>query len=84
MQREVERERLERNIADDRTELRHALRDLGVALFFALDLPRRIRRRPLPWAIGALGVAAYLIVRREQRKRSQRTSHWWARRGAQS
>ncbi|HKC49862.1 MAG TPA: hypothetical protein VKF60_03650 [Myxococcota bacterium] len=83
MEREAERERLEQNIADDRTELRRALRDLGVSVFFALDLPRRIRRRPLPWAIGVLGVAAFLIVRREQRKGARRRSHWWARARAQ-
>lgn len=83
MQSDTERERLARNIAEDRTELRRALRDLGISVLLGLDLPRRIRRRPLPWAIGAVGVAAFLIVRRERRKRTQRKSHWWARAGAQ-
>jgi hypothetical protein len=83
MHHEAERERLERDIAEERVELRRAVRDLGVSLFFALDLPGRIRRRPLPWAIGAVGVVGFLIVRREQRKRSRRASHWWARGGAQ-
>jgi hypothetical protein len=83
MQHEPERERLERNIADDRTELRRALRALGVSVVLGLDLPKRIRRRPVPWVIGGVAVAAFLIVRSQRRKRGRRPSHWWARGGVQ-
>jgi len=76
MQHEAERERLTRNIEDDRTELRRAMRDLGLSVLFGLNLPRRIRRRPVPWTIGALGLAAFVILRRQQRKRTQRWSQW--------
>jgi len=68
------REQLQRNIADDRTELRRALRDLGLSLLISLNLPRRIRRRPLPWALGAVALAAILIARR---KRGPRQRRWW-------
>jgi hypothetical protein len=72
MQHQAERERLTRNIEEDRTELRRAMRDLGLSLLFGLKLPRRIRRRPVPWTIGALGLAAFVLVRRQQRKRARR------------
>ncbi|HXK24614.1 MAG TPA: hypothetical protein VMS55_18230 [Myxococcota bacterium] len=72
MQHEAERERITRNIEEDRTELRRALRDLGLSVLLGLNLPRRIRRRPVPWTIGALGVAAFVLVRRQQRKRARR------------
>ena len=72
MQHEAERERITRNIEEDRTELRRAIRDLGLSLLLGLNLPRRIRRRPLPWTIGALGLAAFVLVRRQQRKRPRR------------
>jgi hypothetical protein len=76
MQHEAERERLTRNIEDDRTEVWRAMRDLGLSVLFGLNLPRRIRRRPVPWTIGALGLAAFVIFRRQQRKRTQRWSQW--------
>ena len=71
MQHEAERERITRNIEEDRTELRRALRDLGLSVLLGLNLPRRIRRRPVPWTIGALGLAAFVLVRRQQRKRAR-------------
>jgi hypothetical protein len=72
MQHEAERERLTRNIHDDRTELRRAARDLGLSMLLGLNLPRRIRQRPVPWALGALGLAAFLLLRRHQRQRPRR------------
>jgi hypothetical protein len=72
MQHEAERERLARNIDEDRTELRRAMRDLGLSVLFGLNLPRRIRRRPVPWTLGALGLAAFVLLRRQQRKRARR------------
>jgi hypothetical protein len=84
MQHEAERERIARNIESHRTELRRALRDLGVSLVLGLNLPQRIRRRPLPWAIGAVGVTVFVVALRQQRKRAKRRSHWWARGGAQA
>ena len=84
MQTEPERARLERNIEDHRAELRRALRDLGISLVLGLNLPRRIRRRPLPWAIGAAAVAVILVTRRQRRKQLERRRHWWEGRGAQA
>jgi hypothetical protein len=84
MQADAERERLERSIEDDRVELRRALRQLGLSLLIGLNLPKRIRRRPLPWAIGGVAVAAFLIVRSRQRKSLRRKRHWWASDGAQA
>jgi len=81
---EGDRAQLERDIADDRAELRRALRDLGFSLILGLNLPRRIRRRPLPWAIAGVAVAAIVIARRQQRKRLARRRHWWEGRGAQA
>jgi hypothetical protein len=76
MLHEAKRERLTRDIEDDRTELRRAVRDLGLSLLLGLNLPRRIRRRPVPWTIGALGLAAFVLVRRQQRKRARRGGYW--------
>jgi hypothetical protein len=70
VQHEAERARLTRTIEQDRKELRRAVRDLGLSTFLSLDLPQRIRRRPLPWALGALGLVAFVLVR--QRKRARR------------
>ena len=84
MQHEAERERLARDIADHQLELRRALRDLGVSLLLGLNLPRRIRERPLPWAIAGLTVAAIVIARRQARKRRTRRRRWWEGRGAQA
>jgi len=84
MQAEPERDRLERNIEDHRAELRRALRDLGISVVLGLNLPRRIRRRPLPWAIGAATVAVILLTRRQRRKRDEQRRHWWEGRGAQA
>jgi hypothetical protein len=72
MQHEAERKRLTRNIDEDRTELRRAMRDLGLSVLFGLNLPRRIRSRPVPWTLGALGLAAFVLLRRQQRKRARR------------
>jgi hypothetical protein len=72
MHHAAERERLTSTIKQDRTELRRAIRDLGVSVLLGLDLPKRIRRRPVPWTIGALGVAAFVILRRRGRKRPRR------------
>jgi hypothetical protein len=72
MQHETERERLTRNIDADRTELWRAMRDLGLSTLFGLNLPQRIRRRPVPWTLGALGLAAFVVLRRQQRKRARR------------
>jgi len=80
---EAERERLERNIADHRVELRRAVRDLGLSLLIGLNLPRRIRRRPLPWTIGAVAVAAIVIARQRRKRREARPKSWWDR-GAQA
>jgi hypothetical protein len=74
---EAERERLERNLADHRTELRRALRDLALSLLIGSNLPRRIRRRPLPWALGALALGTVWVVRRQRRKRAERPRRWW-------
>jgi hypothetical protein len=68
MQHETERERLTRNIHEDRSELRRAARDLGLSVLSGLNLPRRIRKRPVPWALSALAVAAFLLLRRRQRQ----------------
>ena len=76
MRHDAERERLTHNIEEDRTELRRAVRDLGLSLLFGLNLPRRIRRRPVPWTLGAIGLAAFVIFRRQQRKRARRWSYW--------
>jgi hypothetical protein len=72
MQHETERERLTHDIDEDRTELRRALRDLGLSLLLGLKLPERIRRRPVPWTLGALGLAAFVLLRRQQRRRTRR------------
>jgi hypothetical protein len=72
MHHEAERERLTRNIDDDRTALRRAMRDLGLSVLFGLNLPRRVRRRPVPWTLGALGLAALVLLRQQQRKRARR------------
>ena len=63
MQRTSERERIEREIESSRRELHRALRDLSLSLVAALNLPARIRRRPLPWALGAAGLVAVLVLR---------------------
>lgn len=84
MQHEARRERLARDVEDDHTELRRALRDLGLSLLIGLNLPQRIRRRPVPWLLGALGVAAFVIALRRQRRRAPRPSHWRPRGGAQA
>jgi len=84
MQADVERRRLERNIEDDRIELRRALRALGISFLLGLDLPKRIRRRPLPWALGAAGLATVWLVRRQLRSRPQPKRPWWSRDGAQA
>jgi hypothetical protein len=81
---EAERERLERDIADQSVELRRALRDLALSLVIGFDLPRRIRRRPLPWALGALAVGAIVVVRRQRSRRAARPRRWWEGRGAQA
>jgi hypothetical protein len=81
---DAQRERLERNIADDRSELRRALRDLALSLLIGSNLPRRIRRRPLPWALGALAVGAVLVVRHQRRKRESRPRRWWNGNGARA
>ena len=72
MQHEAERERLIRTIDEDRTELRRAVRDLGFSVLLGLNLPKRIRRRPVPWTLGALGLAAFVLLRRQRRKRARR------------
>jgi len=69
---DVERERLEHNIEYHRRELRRALRDLGVSVLISLNLPRRIRRRPLPWALAGIGLTAFLVLRARQRARAPR------------
>lgn len=69
---DVERERLEENIEYHRRELRRALRDLGVSVLISLNLPRRIRQRPLPWALAGVGLAVYLAVRARRRARLPR------------
>jgi len=84
MQHEAERDRLERNIEDHRVELRRALRDLGFSLVLGLNLPKRIRRRPLPWLIGGVTVVAIVIARNRHKKRATRTRRWWEGRGAQA
>jgi hypothetical protein len=84
MQHDVERERLARSIENDHADLRRALRSLALSAVLGLNLPRRIRERPIPWALGAVGVAAFVILRRQKRKRLQRRSHWWERGGAQA
>lgn len=84
MQADVERRRLERNIEDERIELRRALRALGISFLLGLDLPKRIRRRPLPWLLGGAALAAVLIVRRQVRNRPQPKRPWWKRDGAQA
>ena len=71
---EAERERLEHNIQDDKAELRRAVRDLGISALIALNLPKRIRRRPLPWAIAGIGIAAFLYAR-ARRRRAQAPWH---------
>ena len=68
MRHESERERLTRNIEDDRTELWRAMRDLGLSALFGMSLPQRIRRRPVPWALGALGLAAFVLLRRKRKR----------------
>ena len=68
---EAERQRLERSIADGRAELRRALRDLGLSFIVGFGLPRRIRRRPLPWLLGALALGTALVVQRQRRKRAR-------------
>jgi hypothetical protein len=70
---ERERERLTRNIEADRTELRRAMRDLGLSVLLGVNLPRRIRQRPLPWTLGALGLAAFVLLRRNRRKSARRS-----------
>jgi hypothetical protein len=65
---ERQRARLTRNIEADRTELFRALRDLGLSVLFGMKLPERIRRRPVPWTLGALGLAAFVLLRRQRRK----------------
>jgi len=82
-QTDAERDRLARSIEDHRTELRSALRDLGISLFLGLNLPRRIRKRPLPWALGAIAVTAIVIARRRRQKRVEERRPWWQR-GAQA
>ena len=69
---EVERERLEHNIEFHRQELRRALRDLGMSVLISLNLPRRIRKRPLPWALAGIGLTAYLVLRARRRARAPR------------
>ena len=70
MQHDAGRERLTRKIGEDRTQLKQAVRDLGLWALFGLNLPRRIRRRPLPWTLAALGVAAFVLLRQQQRKQA--------------
>jgi hypothetical protein len=70
MRHDAERERLTRNIDNDRTELWRAIRDLGLSVLFGM--PQRVRSRPVPWTLGALGLAAFVILRRQQRKRAPR------------
>lgn len=69
---EAERDRLAHNIEYHRQELRRALRDLGVSVLLALNLPRRIRKRPVPWAIAGVGLAAFLVLRARRRARAPR------------
>jgi hypothetical protein len=69
---EAERERLEHNIEFHRNELRRALRDLGLSVLFGMNLPRRIRQRPLPWALAAVGVTAFFVVRARRRAQAPR------------
>ncbi|HTO09572.1 MAG TPA: hypothetical protein VMR86_21155 [Myxococcota bacterium] len=80
---EGQRQKLERDVADDRAALRRALRDLALSLVIGFNLPRRIRRRPLPWAIGGLALAAVVVARRQRRKRAASSRRWWER-GAQA
>ena len=70
MTRAIERERVEERIEAERGELGRALRDVAISLVFTLNLPRRIRRRPLPWAIGALGIAAFAWARHRRTERA--------------
>ena len=71
---EAERERIETNILQHKNELRRALRDLGISALIALNLPKRIRRRPVPWTLAGVGVAAFLYVR-ARRRRAQAPWH---------
>ena len=64
---EAERERLEHNIEYHKGELRRALRDLGISVLLGMNLPRRIRQRPLPWTLAAVGVATFFVVRARRR-----------------
>ena len=84
MQHDVARERLVRSIRDDRRELRRALRELALSVVLGLNLPKRIRERPLPWALAGVAVTALVIARRRKRLREERRSHWWQRGGAQA
>lgn len=74
MHEAAERERLESNIEHHKSDLRRALRDLGISAVIAMNLPQRIRRRPVPWAIAGLGVAAFLYAR-ARRRRAQAPWH---------
>ena len=76
MQNANERERIEREIESRRRELHVALRDLSLSFVAALNLPARIRRNPLPWAIGAAGVATVLVLRARSKRQQQRG--FWA------
>ena len=71
---EAERERLESNIEQHKSELRRALRDLGISALIAINLPKRIMRRPVPWTLAGVGVAAFLYVR-ARRRRAQAPWH---------
>ena len=69
---EADSERLEHNIEFQKNELRRALRDLGISVLVGINLPRRIRQRPLPWALAAVGVAAFFVVRARRRAQAPR------------
>jgi hypothetical protein len=77
---EAERERLEHNIEYQKSELRRALRDLGISVLFGMNLPRRIRRRPVPWTLAAVGVAAFFVIRSRRRAQAPKRLRSGARR----
>ena len=73
---QAERERIEAEIEHQRGELRSALRDLTLSAAFALNLPKLVRKRPLPWALAAVGVTAWFVLRRRKRKSKRPRFSW--------
>jgi len=63
----TERERLERDIANHRRELRAALRDLSFSLVL-VNLPQRIKRHPFLWATAAAGIGTWLGMRAHRQR----------------